>query len=66
MMRLYMKVRRSRSSAMDGISFGSPADVPELQADDDGQIILKYVKIIYDKQKVKQKLEFRRTCKASR
>lgn len=26
-----MKVRRSRSSAIDGISFGSPAEVPELQ-----------------------------------
>ncbi|KVI12463.1 hypothetical protein Ccrd_009099 [Cynara cardunculus var. scolymus] len=25
------KVRRSRSSAMDGISLGSPPDVPELQ-----------------------------------
>lgn len=31
MMRLYIKVRRSRSSAIDGINLGSPADVPELQ-----------------------------------
>lgn len=28
--RLYRKARRSRSSAMDGISFGSPPEVPEL------------------------------------
>lgn len=32
MIRLYTKVRRSRSSAIDGIILGSPADVPELHA----------------------------------
>lgn len=31
MRRLYMYVRRSRSSAMDGISLGSPPVVPELE-----------------------------------
>lgn len=30
MIKLYTKVRRSRSSAIDGINLGSPADVPEL------------------------------------
>lgn len=31
MMRLYKNVFLSRSSAMEGINFGSPAEVPELQ-----------------------------------
>lgn len=35
MMRLYKKVRRSRSSAIEGINFGSPAEVPELQEDEE-------------------------------
>jgi hypothetical protein len=34
-MRLYTKVRRSRSSAIDGINLGSPAEVPELQMQND-------------------------------
>jgi hypothetical protein len=32
MIRLYKNVRLSRSSAIEGINFGSPAEVPELQA----------------------------------
>lgn len=32
MIRLYKNVRRSRSSAIEGINLGSPAEVPELQA----------------------------------
>ncbi|KAL3827843.1 hypothetical protein ACJIZ3_016645 [Penstemon smallii] len=32
---LYRKVRRSRSSAMDGTNLGSPADVPELQIEEE-------------------------------
>lgn len=48
MIRLYTKVRRSRSSAIVGIILGSPPDVPELHIP---QFMIKIVCIKY-KQKI--------------
>lgn len=41
MMRLYRNVRRSRSSAIDGINLGFPAEVPELQMQKHTQSLIR-------------------------